>query len=136
MTASLSKPAPVRLSTLRFGQLEIPADDVFTFPRGLPGFDGLDRFALLPIREGLGWLQSAEVDSLAFLVAAPHRIVPGAWEGTPGAWAIITLGDSPEHCTANLRAPLILNPDNRLGVQWIASDSSLSTVEPVNLLNL
>ncbi|MDZ4674589.1 MAG: flagellar assembly protein FliW [Gemmatimonadota bacterium] len=136
MTATLSKPAPIRLSTLRFGELEIPASDIFTFPRGLPGFDGLDRFALLPIRDGLGWLQSAEVGSLAFLVAEPHRIVAAAWEGTPGAWAIITLGDTPEHCTANLRAPLILNPDNRLGVQWIASDSRLSTVEPVNLLNL
>jgi len=121
---------------MRFGTIEIPSSDIFTFPRGLPGFDGLDRFALLPIRDGLGWLQSAEVDSLAFLLAEPRKIVPGAWEGTQGAWAIITLGDTPEHCTANLRAPLILNPVNRLGVQWIASDSTLSTVEPVNLLTL
>lgn len=136
MTATLPVPGTIRLTTFRFGVVEIPSRDVFTFPRGLPGFDGLDRFALLPVREGLGWLQSVEVASLAFLVAEPHRIVPGAWEGTRGAWAIITLGEKPEHCTANLRAPLILNPSNRLGVQWIGADSSLSTVEPVNILAL
>ncbi|MCL4864747.1 MAG: flagellar assembly protein FliW [Gemmatimonadales bacterium] len=136
MTATARISATIRVATLRFGAIEIPSTAVYTFPRGLPGFDGLDRFALLPVREGLGWLQSLEVASLAFLVAEPHRIVPGAWEGTRGAWAIITLGETPEHCTANLRAPLILNPVNRLGLQWIAADSSLSTVEPVNLLAL
>lgn len=138
MTAAISalKAPVVRIDTHRFGVLEVPVSDLYTFPRGLPGFEGLDQFALLAIREGLGWLQSVEVPSLAFLVVQPHRVGSESWATTPGAWAIVTLGHTPEQCTVNLRAPLILNVGNRLGVQWIGADSTLSTAQPVNLLDL
>lgn len=135
MTAAtaLSLSADLQISTRRFGMLHVPSHAVVTFPDGLPGFEELHRFALLPVRDGVAWLQSIDLPALAFLLAHPERIVPGAWADTPGSWVIITLGGPTGDATANLLAPLIIDPVTRQGRQQIAADGRWSTAHPVTL---
>lgn len=129
-------PVLLRCETRRFGPLNIPASSIYWFPHGLPGFAELHEFALLPVRDGVGWLQALELASLAFLLVVPGLVVAGAWAELPGAWAIVTLGETPASCTANLRAPLILDPAQRTGEQRITQEESWSVAHPLNLMEL
>lgn len=125
--------ADLQVTTRRFGLLQVPVDAVIAFPDGLPAFEECRRFALLPVREGIAWLQSVELPALAFLLARPDRIVPGAWAELPHSWVIITLGGASGNATANLLAPLVIDPVTRQGRQQIAADDRWSTDHPVTL---
>lgn len=125
--------ADLQVTTRRFGLLQVPVDAVIAFPDGLPAFEECRRFALLPVREGIAWLQSVELPALAFLLARPDRIVPGAWTELPHSWVIITLGGASGNATANLLAPLVIDPVTRQGRQQIAADDRWSTDHPVTL---
>lgn len=138
MTAALSALPSVQLEvdTLRFGRLTIPGSMVFHFEHGLPGFEGIDHYAQLPVREGLCWLQAMTQPSLAFLLVEARRVAPEAWLEHDDTWAIVTLGDAPERCTANLRAPLLLDRATQSGTQWISQDQTWSTTHPLDLTSL
>ncbi|MDX2208426.1 MAG: flagellar assembly protein FliW [Gemmatimonadales bacterium] len=123
----------LQVATRRFGILQVPVNAVIAFPEGLPGFEECRRFALLPVREGIAWLQSIDLQALAFLLARPDRIVPGAWSELPHSWVIITLGGPSGDATANLLAPLVIDPVARQGRQQIAADDRWATDHPVTL---
>ncbi|MBI2921918.1 MAG: flagellar assembly protein FliW [Planctomycetes bacterium] len=114
-------------STRRFGDLSIPDTDVFAFPRGLPGFPGLNRFVLLPNPSGgpFQWLQSTERSELAFAVCDPLLFAPdyrvevrredlediGLERLEAGfVLSILTVPEDPKKMTANLLGPLVFNP--------------------------
>jgi flagellar assembly factor FliW len=67
----------VNVVTHRFGPLEVPDEDVFVFPAGLPGFARLKKFTFVQHRPDtpFRWLQSMESPSVAFVVADPTLIV-------------------------------------------------------------
>ncbi len=132
------------------GTLELPADALYAFPAGLYAFEGQTRWALLPAgREGLFWLQSAELSGLVFLLADPFHFFPhyeadlpddelatlGVAAGArPGVLVIVTLpGSGSETASANLRAPLVLEPTSRQGRQLVLADERLAVREPLTL---
>ncbi len=127
----------MQIETARFGAIDIDEARVLTFPGGLPGFEARRRFLLVPHGRGDGpfeWLQSVEDGSLAFLAMRPHQIFPayqprvpvaeleaiGLDKGgpTPVLYTLLTVpaGD-PAGITANLLAPVVINPDARLARQ-------------------
>lgn len=133
------------------GAIELPADALYTFPTGLYGFDAARAFAMVPAgRDGLFWLQSAEDSGLVFLLADPFHWYP-TYEvdlpepeldalGHPGGHApigvlsIVTLpAQRGETATVNLRAPLVLDPENRRGRQVVLRDERLSVRAPLAL---
>jgi flagellar assembly factor FliW len=132
------------------GDVELPAAALYTFPAGLYGFEACRRFALVPAgREGLFWLQSAELSGLVFLLADPFHFFPhyeadlpddelatlGVAAGArPGVLVIVTLpGSGSETASANLRAPLVLEPTSRQGRQLVLADERLAVREPLTL---
>jgi flagellar assembly factor FliW len=134
MTAA--RPLPIEtidIATLRFGILRVPAGDLLDFPDGIPGFEEQTRWVLLPVREGLGWLQAVDLPSLAFLVATPGQVERGAWADEPEYWAIITLGPTPTEATANLMAPVRIDGVARLGRQEIRTESGFTTAHRFTL---
>lgn len=135
MTAARPLPLPTTLDvvTLRFGTLTVPAEAVVHFPEGLPGFDGLRHFVLIDVRPDLAWLQSMEHPALAFLLVRPWRVVAGAWDDDAHAWTIVTPGREPNQATANLMAPIRIDPDRRTGRQWIHPESAWGSTEPFDL---
>ena len=62
------------LSTLRFGDIEIPDEKVLTFPAGLPGFGDLSQWCLLHSEgvDAVNWLQSLEDPTIALIIADPE----------------------------------------------------------------
>ncbi len=108
-----------------------------TFAAGLPGFPEARRFAMVRWGDGDGpfsILRSLDQPDLEFLVAPPMffffdydpeiPLVDAAMLGVGPAddaliLVIVTLGGCPEDATANLLAPIVVNPTSRLGAQVI-----------------
>jgi flagellar assembly factor FliW len=137
----------MQIQTTRFGAIDIDEAHILTFPDGLPGFESRRRFVLLPhAHRGdspFEWLQSVETGELAFLVMRPHHLFPhyqpriplmelgmiGLEKGlsSPVLYTLLTVpkGD-PSGITANLLAPVLVNPLNRLARQIIVNDDEYS----------
>lgn len=68
----------MRISTTRFGRIDVETDDVLHFPSGMPGLEGCREWALLAdaTNDALGWLQSTNRSDIAIAVVSPRRFVP------------------------------------------------------------
>lgn len=136
------------VETSRFGKIEIQKEDVIFFPEGILGFDELHDFILVddPSEEIFAWLQSCESEKIAFPVLEPELFTESykvdlsrreldALElktiGEARLFSIITIPQDPRLMTANLKAPLILNPRKRIGRQCVLQDHSLNIREPI-----
>lgn len=119
----------------------------YHFPRGIPAFENVTRFELVenPLYAPLVVLESLEGPLLRFACAPVELLAPGyrlelseeesAVLGGAGVeslrlFAILTFreGAAP---TANLLAPLVLNPETRVGVQSVQANLNYSHVHPL-----
>lgn len=138
----------VIVQTSRFGQVSIQESDVLTFPEGLLGFADLRKFVLLddPSDEIFAWLQSCEAAPIAFPVLDPEMFLENykvnltkadmeslKMQGgnVPKHFCIITIPDDPTQMTANLKAPVIINVQEKLARQCVLQDNHLAIREPI-----
>ncbi len=138
----------MRINTLRFGDLEYGLEDLFRFPDGIKGLSREDRFILLKdkIQEPFMWLQSLNSTDLAFVVLDPWLVEPGyqieitedvkqrlqiQCEDQVMVLGIVVIPGEMEKMTINLRAPLILNLESRLGEQIILTDEGYDLRHPL-----
>jgi flagellar assembly factor FliW len=127
----------MQIQTSRFGSVEIDADDILVFPRGLFAFEGCRHWVLLADShsELLGWLQCATLGSLALPVVSPrryrpdykvhvarHQLTPLEFSQFDQAYVLSILSKEDGQWTLNLKAPLVINLDRRLGRQLITGD--------------
>ena len=63
----------MKIATSRFGEIEVDPQQFITFKDGLPGFENLKSFTLLPVDESqiFTWMQSTEEPWTAFLLTDP-----------------------------------------------------------------
>lgn len=126
----------MEVNTTRFGPLEVEAEDLILFPSGLMGLEDCRQWVLLTDagNECLGWLQSATRPEVALAVVSPRRFVPQYQLRVPRseleplrldevrqAQVLVVLSKNGEAITLNLKAPLVINPERRLGRQVIAN---------------
>jgi flagellar assembly factor FliW len=114
----------VTFQSIRFGAVEVQAQDVIEFPFGLIGLGGL-RYTLLDRNPGTGflWLHALDDPALALPVVSPHQFFEGfslqiapedrertGLEDATGAQLYVTVRATPNplDITANLRAPLLI----------------------------
>jgi flagellar assembly factor FliW len=126
----------MQIHTTRFGCLEVDPDSVICFPAGMLGLEDCRQWALLADvhNPALGWLQCTTRGDVALAVVSPRRYVPGyQLRLSRGELAPLQLTDvahaevlaivSRNHqtMTLNLKAPLVINAEKRLGRQVIAN---------------
>lgn len=138
----------IRFLSARFGEIELPASEILEIPEGLLGFGHLRRYAILkdPEEDPFLWLQSVDVADLAFVIVDPFIFFPG-YEiqvktseleaiqlediAKANVLAIVTVPENPMELTANLRGPLIVNTEARLGKQFVLIDDRYFTKHPL-----
>ncbi len=143
------------LKTKNFGPIEYEAEDVIEFPRGLPAFEEEKRFLLIegPAEKPVVFLQSLQREDLAFICLPVRAVVPDyrlsaspedleelGWKGDgevePGGellcLAIVTVREG-KPPTANLMAPVVINPGTRRGIQAIQTEAEYSHRHPLAL---
>jgi flagellar assembly factor FliW len=142
-----------RIPTKFFGEVDYAPDSVFHFPAGLPGFEEEREFLFLnvPESEPVMFLQSVSMRGCCFVLVPILTLAPGfrlaltpdesqAIElpanrvpviGKDLLCAAMVCADKEQSLCANLMAPLVVNPQTRLGIQVIHPDSGYSHRQPI-----
>jgi flagellar assembly factor FliW len=126
----------MKIDSIRFGCIEIEPDDLLHFPSGLLGLEECRHWILLADAENdaLGWLQNSSHPDMALAVVCPRRFVPdyqvriSRGELAPldmtdvrQAQVLAIIGKNEHGITLNLKAPLVINLQSRLGRQVITN---------------
>ena len=134
----------MKVQTSRFGEIEVDDADIITLPEGLIGVPELVRYVLLDhdTDSPFKWLQSIDDGAMAFVVITPLTFRPDyTVEVTEEEIAvlklenaedavisvIVTIPMDPKKMSANLKAPLVFNLNNRTGKQVIVKDAQYQT---------
>lgn len=136
------------IKTSRFGLVELKIEDVLTFNEGLLGFQELRQFVLLddPNDDIFAWLQSCEEPGVAFPVLEPelfghkYNITLNRNDQeslklqaaqTPAYLNIITIPDDATEMTANIKAPIVINLEQKFARQCVLQDNNLAIKEKI-----
>jgi flagellar assembly factor FliW len=138
MTPVLSTRPVERLQAVTEELLPEIARDAVRFPVGLPGFEACRSFVLMQ-NEALGPLQllkAVEGPSASFLVIDPRRVLSdyrcelsqgdrmrlGVGDANALLWLVLVTIELDGTITANLRAPVVINPERMIGQQVVPHD--------------
>lgn len=138
----------MQLETKFHGKITIEEAQLWTFPKGLPGFEEELSFVLLPI-EGNDFFQvfqSTKTPSIAFIVANPYTIIADYTftideptiellniqeEKDVMVLNVLTIKEPFETSTINLQAPIIFQVNNKKGKQMILNETTYSMRHPI-----
>ena len=138
----IAPPRPPAAVETRFGTFPVAAADIVHFAHGLPGFEACRQFVLISAPELLPFtcLHGIDAPGPSFLTLDPRQIVAGyqsplsaaergrldAGPQEPLLWlAIVHVDDLA--ITANLRAPIVINPRRMVGLQVMGADTAWAT---------
>jgi flagellar assembly factor FliW len=138
----------MRISTTRFGDINIAPGKIITMPDGLPGLETFKRYALLSTEETepFHWLQSLEAADVSLAVINPYLLFPDykpmvpeevfellGTENTEDV-LVLTVAVIPQEfrsMTTNLLAPILINTRNNMGKQVILENREYDLRHPV-----
>ena len=111
--------------------------EILLFPYGLAGFESCRSFVIFTADAApFQWLTSVEGPPAAFLTIDPRRVLPtyrstlsrtdldrlGARDDRGLLWLAIVLIEADGTIAANLRAPVVINPETMVGLQVMPQD--------------
>lgn len=124
-------------------------DGVVTFAEGLPGFEDQHQFMLVasPDMQPFTVMQGIDDCGPSFVAIDPRAVDHGfqatldradlarlsAGDRDTLLWLAIIAPQADGSATANLRAPVVINPGTMRGIQVIAVDSPYRTDHPLPL---
>lgn len=135
----------LKFVTSRFGELEVPESSVIDLFAGLIGFPQSRRFVLLEYTPPFSWLQSVDVPDLAFVVVNAaefgdnytfdlplgDRDLGLKQESEVAIFNLVSIRTDPSQSTVNLKAPVVVNLENKKGRQIILDDARFPTRMPL-----
>lgn len=136
----------MKFDTTRFGQIDVKPEDILIFPDGPLGFPDCTRFTFIDEERAAPFrmLQSLDNPALAFVVVDPLMARPDFQfdvtlddlklikaENTDNllVYAIVTMNRNIHEVTINLQGPLVINPSQKLGHQFVLIDTEYTTRE-------
>jgi flagellar assembly factor FliW len=123
------------------GEIQVEEKDIVIFKQGIPGFELLKKFAVIALEDTkpIQWLVSLEDKEVSLPVIDPWLIRSDYHLDIPKNIVdflkitnqekifILTVvripGSQPDAMTVNLAAPIIINLDNNLALQYIPEQS-------------
>lgn len=138
----------MQILTKFHGEQTIEADQVWSFPKGLPGFEEEKSFVLLAIEgnEVFQVLQSTKTEKVAFIVTNPYSMIKEYTfkvdtptidlleiqeERDVFVLSVLSLKEPFEASTINLQAPLIFQAMTKKAKQMILNDARYSMRHPI-----
>ena len=134
------------VETSRFGAVEVDAERVITFARGILGFPKYRQYVLIqPEADStFYWLQSVEAADLAFVVTDPLLFVPDyqvplreetrqdlGLADLSEASVLVIVNKVGDLLTANLQGPLVIHATTRAAAQVVISEKKYQTRHPI-----
>ncbi len=128
----------MKIHTSRFAAIEIEPDDILFFRNGLLGFEDCRHWVLLADADNaaVAWLQSMQHADIAVPVVSPRRFASDyqvhlepadvdslQLTAVDQAYVLSVVSRDETMLTMNLRAPLVINLDRRIGCQVVTADA-------------
>ncbi len=127
------------INTPRFKGIQIQPEKIFVFPQGIIGFEAARDFVLIDRGNGNSflWLQSLKNPDLCFLLIEPEKVIDAyhpelssqdrimleASNGKDVTFLnLVTVDESHENIYINLKSPIAINSEKRIGIQVILED--------------
>lgn len=128
------------IATQDFGEIEIESKDIISFVQPIFGFENLRQFVMIQdqnIGQQFAWLQSVENHAVCFILidsAILAKKYPPAWpeditkvlsqDGLlePKCWNLAVIPKSFKDTTVNLKSPIFIDANKKLGVQLILEE--------------
>jgi len=141
------------IKTARFQTLQVQPDKVFSFPQGLIGFESYRDFVLIDRanKSLFFWLQSFSHPDLCFLLIESAKVLDSykpvlskednaflqIKNGSEISFlSLVTVEDeSHENIFINLKSPIALNPESRIGRQIILDEDCYPVRYPLKNLS-
>ena len=133
----------MKVATKAYGLIDVDERQKIVFPQGLLGFETYKDYLLLDAeRQPFYWLQSMDVEQVAFVLVNPFLFRPDYELNISNEelaeinlhspekaliFTIVTIPPDDGPMTANLQGPLVINRDNRTGKQVVLSDTRWRT---------
>jgi flagellar assembly factor FliW len=133
----------VKVATKAYGLIDVDERQKIVFPQGLFGFEAFREYILLDAdRQPFYWLQSVDVEQVAFILVNPFLFRPDYEINISNEelaeieihapekaliFSIVTIPGDGTPMTANLQGPLVINRDTRQGKQAILTDARWKT---------
>lgn len=130
------------INTKHFGEIDLNEDKIIHFENGIFGFEDFKRYTIIYDEDGtkpdISWLQSLDEPLLAIPVISPFIVKPDynpevedellkplgdITDENIAVLVSITVPSVIENITANLKAPFIINSDEKKGAQIIVENS-------------
>lgn len=137
------------INTKLFGEIEVDEDKKITFVQGIIGFPDLKDFLLIhdsDSKGGIRWMQSIQEPNFAMPVIDPLTVCPDynpsiedellkpmgdISEENTLVLVTITVPHDITKMTVNLKAPIVINGENRKANQIITDDEQYSVKFPI-----
>ena len=134
-----------KVSTDRFGEIEIEEEKIVTFENGIPAFEDEREFVIFPYDEESPYyfMQSLKSPELAFILTIPFLFFPDyqieiddatikeleiSNQDSVTLYSLVTIPNgSVRYMTTNLLAPVVLNTDNMKAKQLVMEKSNYKT---------
>lgn len=137
----------MRVNTKAYGMIDVDERQKIHFPKGILGFEKFKEYVLLDAeRQPFYWLQSMDVERVAFILVNPFLFRPdyeldiddselleiGIKDPeTALIFSIVTIPADGSPMTANLQGPLVINKEERLARQAVLTDPRWKTKHDV-----
>jgi len=132
----------MNIKTKFLGEVTIEEKKIIQFPNGLPGFEDIKEFIILPLEKESPFaiLQSIKQQEIGFVVAFPFVFKQDyafdlAEEDkeelqieSPDdliTYTIVTLKEPFNNSTINLQAPVLINHQQKIGKQLVLQDGEI-----------
>ncbi|MDI6785648.1 MAG: flagellar assembly protein FliW [bacterium] len=129
----------LKLKSKPFGEIEIENPVIIEIKDGIIGFEAKKKYVLLDSKEEgiFKWMQSIDDQELAFIVISPEVFHPnykleaseedlrsiGLESSEEVVYlAIVVVPEDPSKMSANLQAPIVINPKTFLAKQIISTN--------------
>ncbi|MCM8710956.1 flagellar assembly protein FliW [Clostridium sp. SYSU_GA19001] len=138
----------MKLNTKYHGVREYRSEDIITFKKGLPGFENLKKFILFTVEENelFNILQSIENEEIGIVTISPFTVFED-YEFKLSDEKLkelkitrpedvlvlntVTLNSKVENITTNLKAPIVININEKLGEQIIIDNDKYKIKHPL-----
>lgn len=132
----------MKVTTTRFGELEVDKKDIITFKEGLLGFEQLRKFFIVDPGDQtlILWFQSLDDASVAFPIIEPKifkpdyivKLLPAELTSLSletvneaSIYTVLTIPKDATQMSANLKAPIVINNKTKEARQIVLQDSKL-----------
>lgn len=135
----------MKISSKYLGEVEFEENEIIHFPEGIPAFEEFHEFVVLPMGEETPFycLQDVTKGSLCLFLVDPFAFFPAYHveilqeemdklncqedDESVAVFSILTIPEDFTNTTANLIAPILINFENKKGLQFIPAKSDYTT---------